>query len=85
MPVHWRYPQVRELLMQAANLTPIEKAERRVLVLCNSGLGIDNLDTLCIYRSPALWVLESALDLGRFSALRVHLECTVFVIKNNQK
>jgi len=54
VPVHWRYPQVRELLMQAANLTPIEKAERRGLVLCNSGLGIDNLDTLCIYRSPAL-------------------------------
>ena len=54
VPVHWRYPQVRELLMQAANLTPIEKAERRVLVLCNPGLGIDNLDTLCIYRSSAL-------------------------------
>ena len=32
VPVHRHYPQVRELLMQAVNLTPIEKAERRVLV-----------------------------------------------------
>ncbi len=51
VPVHWRYPQVRELLMQAGDLTPIEKAERRVLVLCNPGLGIDNLQA-----TPSIYV-----------------------------
>ena len=40
--VVWRYEDVRPLLMQAGELTPIEKAERRVLVLCNPGLGIEN-------------------------------------------
>ena len=51
VPVHWCYPQVRELLMQAGDLTPIEKAERRVLVLCNPGLGIDNLQA-----TPSIYV-----------------------------
>ena len=42
-PTHWAYDRVRPLLMQAGDLTPIEKAERRVLVLCNPGLGLENL------------------------------------------
>ena len=37
-PAHWSYESVRPLLLQAGDLTPIEKAERRVLVLCNPGL-----------------------------------------------
>jgi gentisate 1,2-dioxygenase len=37
--------------MQAGDLTPIEKAERRVLVLCNPGLGIDNLQA-----TPSIYV-----------------------------
>jgi len=36
-PAHWCYESIRPLLMQAGDLTPIEKAERRVLVLCNPG------------------------------------------------
>jgi len=39
----WRYADVRPELMRAGELTPIEKAERRVLVLCNPGLGLDTL------------------------------------------
>lgn len=36
-PAHWSYDAIRPLLLQAGDLTPIEKAERRVLVLCNPG------------------------------------------------
>ncbi len=41
-PALWRYQDIRPLLMQAGELTPIEKAERRVLMLCNPGLGLEN-------------------------------------------
>ena len=38
-PGHWSYGAVRPLLMQAGDLTPVEKAERRVLVLSDPGRG----------------------------------------------
>lgn len=44
-PVHrtvphlWRYRELRPLLIQAGELTPMEQAERRVLMLANPGLG----------------------------------------------
>lgn len=50
-PTHWRYAELRPLLMQAGELTPIEKAERRVLVLCNPGLGLENLQA-----TPSIYV-----------------------------
>jgi len=40
---HWSYEALRPLLLQAGELTPIEKAERRVLVLANPGHGLDNM------------------------------------------
>ncbi len=40
---HWPYREIRELLIQAGELTPIEKAERRVLVLANPGHGLTNM------------------------------------------
>ena len=42
-PVVWHYADARERLLQAGELTPIEKAERRVLVLANPGLGLENM------------------------------------------
>lgn len=36
---HWTYKSVRPLLMRAGELTPVEKAERRVLVLSDPGRG----------------------------------------------
>ncbi|MCX7264582.1 MAG: cupin domain-containing protein [Betaproteobacteria bacterium] len=42
-PFVWQYKDVRPQLMRAGELTPIEKAERRVLVLCNPGHGVDKL------------------------------------------
>lgn len=41
--LNWRYEQVRPLLIQAGELTPMEKAERRVLVLANPGHGLTNM------------------------------------------
>lgn len=50
LPVIWRYADVRPDLLRAGDLTPIEKAERRVLVLCNPGLGLENMQaTASIY------------------------------------
>ena len=42
-PTFWHYESLRPLLMRAGELTPIEKAERRVLVLANPGHGLDNM------------------------------------------
>jgi len=40
---HWSWAAIRPLLLRAGALTPIEKAERRVLVLANPGRGLDSL------------------------------------------
>ena len=42
-PTHWPYAKLRELLLKAGELTPIEKAERRVLVLANPGHGLEKM------------------------------------------
>jgi len=42
-PTHWSYAALRSLLLQAGELTPIEKAERRVLVLANPGHGLEKM------------------------------------------
>jgi gentisate 1,2-dioxygenase len=39
----WSFAAIRPLLMRAGELTPIEKAERRVLVLANPGHGLDKM------------------------------------------
>jgi gentisate 1,2-dioxygenase len=40
---HWPYASLRPLLLEAGRLTPIEKAERRVLVLANPGHGLEKM------------------------------------------
>lgn len=42
-PTRWAYQDLRPKLIEAGQLTPIDKAERRVLVLCNPGLGLENM------------------------------------------
>lgn len=39
----WSYQAIRPLLLRAGELTPIEKAERRVLVLANPGHGLEKM------------------------------------------
>jgi gentisate 1,2-dioxygenase len=43
LPHLWAYAEVRPLLMRSGELTPMEKAERRVLVLANPGLGLETM------------------------------------------
>jgi len=43
LPAHWSWSAIRPLLLRAGELTPMDKAERRVLVLANPGRGLDNL------------------------------------------
>ena len=46
----WPYQPLRPLLLKAGELTPIEKAERRVLVLANPGHGLEKMQaTSTIY------------------------------------
>ncbi|MFO1190843.1 MAG: cupin domain-containing protein [Rhodoferax sp.] len=40
---YWPYASIRPLLLRAGELTPIERAERRVLVLANPGHGLDKM------------------------------------------
>ena len=42
-PTCWAYQDIKPLLLKAGELTPIEKAERRVLVLANPGHGLDKM------------------------------------------
>lgn len=42
-PTFWSYEALRPLLLRAGELTPMEKAERRVLVLANPGHGLENM------------------------------------------
>jgi gentisate 1,2-dioxygenase len=42
-PVVWHYRDIRPDMIKAAELAPIEKAERRVLALANPGLGLENV------------------------------------------
>ena len=39
----WSYQSIKPLLLRAGELTPIEKAERRVLVLANPGHGLEKM------------------------------------------
>lgn len=50
-PIHWPYATLRPVLMKAGELTPMEKAERRVLVLANPGHGLENMKV-----SPAMYL-----------------------------
>jgi gentisate 1,2-dioxygenase len=47
----WSYEALRPLLLKAGELTPIEKAERRVLVLANPGHGLAKLQA-----TPAIYL-----------------------------
>ena len=50
-PVFWSYEALRPLLLKAGELAPIEKAERRVLVLANPGHGLTKLQA-----TPAIYL-----------------------------
>lgn len=49
LPHHWKWRELREPLLEAARLVPIEQAERRVLMLCNPGLPGNASATATLY------------------------------------
>ena len=78
-PFIWRYQQVRPHLLRAGELTPIEKAERRVLVLCNPGHGIDKL-----VATPTIYVGLQLILPGEVAPNHRHTPTAVrFVIEGN--
>lgn len=65
--VHWPYASLRPLLLKAGELTPIEKAERRVLVLANPGHGLENMKA-----SPAIYLGMQLLLPGEWAPSHRH-------------
>ncbi len=66
-PVLWRYADIRPLLMKAGELTPIEKAERRVLALANPGLGLDNM-----MATPSIYIGMQLIQPGETAPCHKH-------------
>lgn len=66
-PVLWRYDDVRPLLLKAGELTPIEKAERRVLALANPGLGLSNM-----MATPSIYIGMQLINPGETAPNHKH-------------
>ncbi|MDO8768574.1 MAG: cupin domain-containing protein [Burkholderiaceae bacterium] len=66
-PIHWPYATLRQQLMKAGDLTPMEKAERRVLVLANPGHGLENMKV-----SPAIYLGMQLLLPGEWAPSHRH-------------
>ncbi len=64
---HWSYEALRPLLMRAGELTPMEKAERRVLVLANPGHGLEKMQA-----SAAIYVGMQLLLPGEWAPAHRH-------------
>jgi len=75
LAVHWSYADIRPLLLKAGELTPIEKAERRVLVLANPGHGLENMKA-----SPAIYLGMQLLLPGEWAPSHRHTPNAVRMI-----
>lgn len=74
-PTLWSYKALRPLLMQAGELTPIEKAERRVLVLANPGHGLEKMQA-----SAAIYLGMQLLMPGEWAPAHRHTPNAMRVI-----
>lgn len=74
-PAAWSYKALRGLLLRAGELTPIEKAERRVLVLTNPGHGLDSMKV-----SPAMYLGLQLLLPGEWAPSHRHTPNAVRMI-----
>ena len=72
---HWPYQGLRPLLMEAGRLTPIEKAERRVLVLANPGHGLEKMQA-----SSAMYLGIQLLMPGEWAPAHRHTPNAVRMI-----
>ncbi|TSE19482.1 Gentisate 1,2-dioxygenase [Tepidimonas alkaliphilus] len=66
-PAHWAWRDLEPLLRRTGDLTPIEKAERRVLVLANPGHGPQALQA-----SPAIYLGMQLLLPGEWAPSHRH-------------
>ncbi len=71
----WSYQALRPLLLQAGELTPIEKAERRVLVLANPGHGLEKMQA-----SAAIYLGMQLLLPGEWAPAHRHTPNAVRMI-----
>ena len=71
----WSYESLRPLLLQAGEMTPIEKAERRVLVLANPGHGLEKMQA-----SPAMYLGMQLLLPGEWAPSHRHTPNAVRMI-----
>ena len=74
-PVSWSYEALRPLLLKAGELTPIEKAERRVLVLANPGHGLEKMQA-----SAAIYLGMQLLLPGEWAPAHKHTPNAVRMI-----
>lgn len=74
-PTHWKYQAVKPLLLEAGELTPIEKAERRVLVLANPGHTLEKMQA-----SAAMYLGLQLLLPGEWAASHRHTPNAVRMI-----
>jgi gentisate 1,2-dioxygenase len=72
---HWPYEALRPLLLKAGELTPIEKAERRVLVLANPGHGLEKMQA-----SAAIYLGMQLLLPGEWAPAHRHTPNAVRMI-----
>jgi gentisate 1,2-dioxygenase len=72
---HWSYEALRPLLLKAGELTPIEKAERRVLVLANPGHGLEKMQA-----SAAIYLGMQLLLPGEWAPAHRHTPNAVRLI-----
>jgi gentisate 1,2-dioxygenase len=71
----WSYRALKPLLLRAGELTPIEKAERRVLVLANPGHGLDKMQA-----SAAIYLGMQLLLPGEWAPAHRHTPNAVRMI-----
>jgi gentisate 1,2-dioxygenase len=74
-PTLWPYQSLKPLLLKAGELTPIEKAERRVLVLANPGHGLDKMQA-----SAAMYLGMQLLMPGEWAPSHRHTPNAVRMI-----
>ena len=74
-PTHWAYQTLKPLLLKAGELTPIEKAERRVLVLANPGHGLEKMQA-----SAAMYLGMQLLMPGEWAPSHRHTPNAVRMI-----
>jgi gentisate 1,2-dioxygenase len=72
---HWSYQALKPLLLQAGELTPIDKAERRVLVLANPGHGLEKMQA-----SAAMYLGMQLLLPGEWAPAHRHTPNAVRMI-----